>query len=58
MLPDIHYTPGRFGGLMVVLKSVPGIDEIWACIIAAKIGDFSRFPNADALEFWADLSWQ
>jgi transposase len=46
----------RFGGLMAILKSVPGIDEIWACIIAAEIGDFSRFPNADALEFWAGLT--
>ena len=39
-----------------LLKSVPGIDEIWACIIAAEIGPFDRFPNADALEFWAGLT--
>jgi transposase len=46
----------RFASLIEILKSVPGIDEIWACIIAAEIGDFSRFPNADALEFWAGMT--
>jgi transposase len=46
----------RFAALVELLKSVPGIDEIWACVIAAEIGDFSRFPNADALEFWAGLT--
>jgi transposase len=45
-----------FAALITILKSVPGIDEIWACIIAAEVGDFSRFPNADALEFWAGLT--
>ncbi|MBC7831220.1 MAG: IS110 family transposase [Hyphomicrobium sp.] len=46
----------RFEPLLAVLKSVPGIDEIWGCIIAAEIGDFARFPNADALEFWSGLT--
>lgn len=46
----------RFAGLVELLKSVPGIDEIWACVIAAEVGDFARFPNADALEFWAGLT--
>jgi transposase len=46
----------RFEALITILKSVPGIDEIWACIIAAEIGDFARFPNADALEFWAGMT--
>ncbi len=46
----------RFASLIAILKSVPGIDEIWACIIAAEIGEFSRFPNADTLEFWAGLT--
>jgi transposase len=46
----------RFAALIAILKSVPGIDEIWACIIAAEVGDFSRFPNADALQFWAGLT--
>ena len=43
-------------GLLALLKSVPGIDEIWGCIIAAEIADFARFPNADALEFWTGLT--
>jgi transposase len=46
----------RFAALIAILKSVPGIDEIWACVIAAEVGDFARFPNADALEFWAGLT--
>ncbi len=46
----------RFREIVGLLKSVPGIDEIWACIIAAEIGPFDRFPNADALEFWAGLT--
>src|SRR2546428_787827 len=46
----------RFSALTALLKSVPGIDEIWGCVIAAEVGDFARFPNADALEFWAGLT--
>ena len=46
----------RFDALAAILKSVPGIDEIWACVIAAEVGDFARFPNADALEFWAGMT--
>lgn len=46
----------RFAALCALLKSVPGIDEVWACVIAAEVGDFSRFPNADALEFWAGMT--
>lgn len=46
----------RFAALIDLLKSVPGIDEIWACLIAAEVGDFARFPNADALEFWAGMT--
>lgn len=42
--------------LHALLKSVPGIGDIWSCIIAAEIGDFARFPNADAIEFWAGLT--
>ena len=47
--------PG-FVQLVGLLKGVPGIDEIWGCIIAAEIGDFSRFPNADTLQFWTGLT--
>ena len=46
----------RFAPLMKLLQSVPGIGEIWSCIIAAEIGPFDRFPNADALEFWAGMT--
>ena len=38
------------------LMTVPGIAEIWGTIIAAEIGPFDRFPNADTLEFWAGLT--
>lgn len=46
----------RFDALTTLLKTVPGIDEVAACIIAAEVGDFERFPNADALEFWAGIT--
>lgn len=46
----------RFAALVDLLQSVPGIGDIWGCIIAAEVGDFSRFPNADALEFWTGLT--
>lgn len=46
----------RFAAITKLLQSVPGIGEIWACVIAAEIGPFDRFPNADALEFWSGLT--
>jgi len=46
----------RFAPLVTLLKTVPGIGDIWACIIAAEIGPFDRFPNANTLEFWAGLT--
>ena len=46
----------RFENITELLKTVPGINDIWACIIAAEIGDFKRFPNADTLEFWAGMT--
>ncbi len=46
----------RFAPIVSLLMSVPGIGEIWACIIAAEIGPFDRFPNADTIEFWAGLT--
>ena len=46
----------RFAPIVSLLTSVPGIGEIWAAIIAAEIGPFERFPNADTLEFWAGLT--
>jgi len=46
----------RFAPITSLLMSVPGIGDVWAAIIAAEIGPFNRFPNADALEFWAGLT--
>lgn len=46
----------EFSSKITILKSVPGIADIWACIIAAEVGPFDRFPNADALEFWAGMT--
>jgi len=46
----------RFAPIVSLLMTVPGIGEIWAAIIAAEIGPFDRFPNADTLEFWAGLT--
>ncbi len=46
----------RFAPIMDILQSVPGIGDIWGCIIAAEIGPFDRFPNADTLEFWSGLT--
>ena len=45
-----------YGATIARLMTVPGIAEIWSTIIAAEIGPFDRFPNADALEFWAGLT--
>jgi len=46
----------KFKTITELFKSTPGINEIWGCIIVAEIGDFGRFPNADAIEFWAGLT--
>jgi transposase len=46
----------KFLERQLLLQSVPGIGEIWSLIIAAEIGPFDRFPNADTLEFWAGLT--
>jgi len=47
---------GKFAPTIARLMTVPGIAEIWGTIIAAEIGPFDRFPNADTLEFWAGLT--
>jgi transposase len=47
---------GAYAPTIARLMTVPGIAEIWATTIAAEIGPFERFPNADALEFWAGLT--
>ena len=46
----------KFAAGIELLRSLPGIDQIWAGIILAEVGDFSRFPNSDAIEFWAGLT--
>jgi transposase len=46
----------EFSAATTLLKSIPGIADVWACIIAAEVGPFDRFPNADALEFWAGMT--
>jgi len=46
----------KFAPIISRLMTVPGIGEIWGATIAAEIGPFDRFPNADALEFWAGLT--
>ena len=55
---DIHHAPRdeRFAQTQRLLETVPGIGDIWSLIIAAEIGPFDRFPNSDALEFWAGLT--
>jgi transposase len=55
---DLHYAPRDegFAQREALLQTVPGIGDIWSLIIAAEIGPFDRFPNADALEFWAGLT--
>jgi transposase len=45
-----------FAQTELLLETVPGIGDIWGLIIAAEIGPFDRFPNSDALEFWAGLT--
>jgi transposase len=47
---------GNYAPTIARLMTVPGIAEIWATTIAGEIGPFERFPNADALEFWAGLT--
>lgn len=47
---------GTYAATTARLMTVPGIAEVWATVIAAEIGPFERFPNADALEFWAGLT--
>lgn len=46
----------EFLDTQLILQSVPGIGDIWGLIIAAEIGPFDRFPNSDALEFWAGMT--
>lgn len=46
----------KFLDTQLILQSTPGIGEIWSLMIAAEVGPFDRFPNADTIEFWAGLT--
>src|SRR5262245_27855096 len=58
LLRAIHAAPrdAAFTRTQQLVETVPGIGPIWSLIIAAEVGPFSRFPNSDALEFWAGLT--
>jgi transposase len=51
---DQHVEP--FRTTVLLLSTIPGIDELSACVILAEIGrDMSRFPTAAHLISWAGL---
>lgn len=51
---DAHVEPFRTS--VELLTTIPGVDELSACVILAGIGrDMSRFPTAGHLISWAGL---
>ena len=51
---DQHVEP--FRTTVLLLTTIPGVDELSACVILAEIGrDMSRFPTAAHLISWAGL---
>jgi hypothetical protein len=51
---DAHVEPFRV--TVLLLTTIPGVDELGACVILAEIGrDMSRFPTAGHLISWAVL---
>ena len=51
---DAHVEP--FRDTVLLLTTIPGVDELGACVILAEIGrDKSRFPTAGHLISWAGL---
>ena len=51
---DAHVRPFRTA--VQLLTTIPGVDELSACVILAEIGrDMSRFPTAGHLISWAGL---
>ena len=51
---DAHVEP--FRTTMQLLTTIPGVDELSACVILAEIGrDMSRFPTVGHLISWAGL---
>ncbi len=41
---------------VAVLKSVPGIGDVWAAVIAAEVGDVSRFADASHLASYGGVA--
>ena len=46
----------RFKSTVQLFKTIPGIGDLHAAVIVSQVGDFRRFPNADALDYWAGLT--
>jgi transposase len=54
--PEVDALVEPFRTAVQLLTTIPGIDELSACVILAKIGrDMSRFPTAAHLISWAGL---
>jgi transposase len=54
--PEIDAQVEPFRTALQLLTTIPGIDELSACVILAEIGrDMSRFPTAGHLISWAGL---
>lgn len=41
----------------IILKSIPGIEPVWAGGMLAEIGDITAFYSSDALAKYAGLTW-
>lgn len=52
---DLELTP-QIRKMVKLLKTIPGVGKISAIVIAAEIGDISRFHSAKALCNWAGLT--
>ena len=54
--PEVDALVEPFRTTVQLLTTIPGIDELSACVILAEIGrDMSRFPTAGHLISWAGL---
>jgi len=54
--PEVDALVEPFQTTVQLLTTIPGIDELSACVILAEIGrDMSRFPTAGHLISWAGL---
>jgi transposase len=54
--PEVDALVEPFRTAVQLLTTIPGIDELSACVILAEIGhDMSRFPTAGHLISWAGL---